>query len=135
MTQQERNELATRLGITPEKYPHLWKCGWCKTILGNGRHGRFCNCLAPHMEGHKEFTILPDPDSDDPTACLWEPFLMRALPNGFYLRQATWAGEVAPNEWVVLGPSWFYEDAQEVIGTGATPTAALYAAWLARDKV
>lgn len=124
MTPTEITTHALALGITPELYPEFWRCTHCQ---------RSCaRCICGGTSGH--VCTLPDPDSDDPTACLWEPFLMRALPNGFYLRQATWAGEVAPNGWVVLGPSWFYEDAQEVIGTGATPTAALYAAWLAKEK-
>ncbi len=109
MTPTEITAHALELGITPELYLELWAC--------NCEEG-FC-CDAEDCERPR--CTLPSPDSDDPRACLWEPFYMRAL------------------GWPNLGN---YDDFYECLVAcgdmmlsshrGPTSTAALRAAWLAK---
>jgi len=54
---------AARLGVTPNEFPEFFDRDWDE----DRQRWLDWRCT------------LPPPYSDDPRACLWEPFLMRAL--------------------------------------------------------
>jgi hypothetical protein len=137
MTQPEIDALALRVGITQEKFPEFWdaKCpecgktehdpaGWYEPDTG----GAGCNFLCcGDFEGPPQEWVcnLPDPASDDPRAVLWESFLMRALgwPLVYLANDKRWR---VANEIKSL-------TRMTILGAGATPTAALLAAYQAKE--
>lgn len=119
MTTTEITTHALALGITRELYPCLWRqrihfCSEC----GLDHFDNSCpRCGCSLHNGPLYACTLPDPLSDDPRACLWEPFYMRAL--GWpTIKPDINRGFVMQRPW-----SSIHE---------ATPTAALHAAWLAK---
>lgn len=115
MTQHDINTLAIDLGITREAWPEYWgdACEECYRYYGHDK-----DCRGEYVE----FCDLPAPDSDDPRAVAWEPFLMRAMgwPTVYHIDSTgVWAASV-----LVYGA--FYD---------STPTAALYAAYKAKREV
>lgn len=116
MTPTEISAHAIELGITPELYSELWRrrthsCSECEL---DHLHDSCPRCGSSLNNGPLYTCTLPDPDSDDPRACLWEPFYMRAL------------------GWRATVLRLFTEYKIEGIGKTwrKTPTAALRAAWL-----
>lgn len=133
MTPTEITAHALELGITPDLYPEWFdaKCpecgqlehdpaGWYEADTGCAGCNFLCcgDFEGPPLEW---ICTLPAPDSDDPRACMWDGFYMRAL------------------GWPNLGN---YDDFYECLVAcgdmmlsshrGPTPTAALRAAWLAK---
>lgn len=117
MTTTEITAHALALGITREQYPELWdsECQTCGNVIHKP-----CGCWPDGS--HTTYTCtLPDPLSDDPRACLWEPFYMRALG---WPSMCVYTGIVNRVEYKVndrMGATW-----------QQTPTAALHAAWLVK---
>jgi hypothetical protein len=117
--------LAARLGITrevwPEWFEEAYKCKQCQ--LSADTHDGFGNCFYCNTEPvvATYHCTLPDPASDDPRAAAWEPWLMRAL--DWRVRVFYWPG---------CTPEWSADEGHNHL-YAATPTAALYAAWLAKE--
>lgn len=104
---------AARLGVTREVFPEWFVC--TRNVFANGVvEDWICN--------------LPSPDSDDPRACLWF----------YFLWMACGCPEVHPEHgggFVVGRTQWINSEESEWlrIASGATPTAALAAAFDAKE--
>jgi len=123
MTPQETTAHALDLGITREAWPEFWRmrCHSCDRVWGLSIT-ECPRCKQVVFLG--EACTLPDPDSADPRACLWEPFYMRALgwPLVYLANDKRWR---VANDIKSL-------TRMTILGEGPTPTAALRAAWLAK---
>lgn len=104
-------QLAKKLGITREVFPELWKARRERVCINHVSEIPYCTLLMP--------------DSTDPRACLWEPFLMRALQSHGWWPVVSLNGTQADSRVAIDDEADFY---------GATPTAALFSAWLAQQE-
>ena len=135
-TEFDATAYAARLGVTREDWPEYYEskcsfCGqWdsnCSTACNISNEGcRFSHDTAEHR------CTLPSPYSDDPRACAWEPFLMRALEQGYYLVNKG-RDHNGADGWEVRGPWYFRLELQERFKTTPTPTSALAAAFDAKE--
>lgn len=108
-TEFDATRYAARLGVRWEDWPEfyrgktLYRCAGCgKSVAhhGNTLIGRKWGCreCCLHWTTSRVYTCtLPLPYSDNPRACIWEPFLMRAL-GGLYA-YAIYGESTTPDEW------------------------------------
>jgi hypothetical protein len=113
----DSNELAKRLGISYEAYPILYRCG-CNYDMCYGN-----DCDSPVIR-------IPMPDSNDFEACLWDPFLIRALGEPLTISNDF-------QGWMVFqkGKSHLLIGDKAEGQHNYSLTAALYMAWLAKEDL
>jgi hypothetical protein len=120
MTQPEIDALARELGITQEAWPEFWQ-----PVYDLVDDPRTPTKMRAVPSGKR--CTLPAPDSDDPRAVLWEPFLMRAFKYWPDIMQGDFFGGIGePN----LHREYKVRD--QFGDWCLTPTAALYSAYKAQ---